>query len=493
MLLSITLFTLTVKGAIHRGSSEEIRRLHAMMRRRLQDDDASSPAGGTGSEEESRTAVKLTVRPSLSGGESMTAHEPAPGLDDEVKVVDPARPKPLHRDESAVAAEPKEQTWWEKKKNIFALLGLGSIAIAIGYPYADHHIQGKMNADLVESISGTLATHPISSKLFGTIGTLLSLCAFKGFWDEESKDYENQTEWVNAPSCCKKFLFWTSLPSLLLGLIFQGLLFLFPIGGHLSTYHKYAAGAFGVFTGLGMMLYTRKTSRKFGYNSWRFWLYFCLTLVCVAFVFATPPLKDGQEMMRMDLQTCIDETVQTELCNLSANLMELQAESPHGICRPPMPHYGNPDKLKYACTKDTEGNKIDFKNLDADGAKNACEGLKSSNGESCKWYPKHDSEGNELPENRITGWYSLIGTCENNGKTNPENLACRNVSARDEDGKMKDNFEDECLDVKDSQDNSICDYTDASESERLWTIWGVCEFVAFSSVFLFTGAVLLSC
>merc|ERR1711964_449158 len=349
-------------------------------------------------------------------------------------------------------------------------LFLGS---AVLYPYIDHHYHGWMNAHLVETISGTLATHPVWSKTMGTIGAAFGCLAFSNLWKKswkEAKTPENWTEKGTSSCVAKSLTFFTNLGWSFGSVAQLGLLW-YPIGGEQSTMHKFFMIPFFLPTAAGMILYAWLTKKKHGWRHWRVWLFTVLALLTVAFAVSSGTIKGHKTQIKMTQDDCVSQSPNSPFICLDERSI-LEDDSVHGNCRPMIPNYDVPLKKKYKCDVNLTGS--------FDNAKVNCEAA-TYEGAPCK-----------LTQAKMTGWFKNIGEC----KSPDEHLqgprdTCRDASARNPDGVINDDsFKASCVSTIDTAGNA-CDYVPASESEKWWTRWSIFEMVGWSSAFTVFGFILV--
>jgi len=239
-------------------------------------------------------------------------------------------------------------------RRFFGGLTWTALGLAVFVPYIRHHDLGWMNGHLVETISGTLATHPVWAKTLGTIGASFGVLAFWNLWKKDLKEAETPEKWADneTSKCCAKTLTWTSLASWTFGSVANLGVLWFPIGGKSSTMHKYFTPAFFIPTAIGMVFYAWISKKKHGWRNWRFFLFSILALLTVAFAVGGMPIKDQKYQMKMPQDDCLRESPNSpEICLAEHNI--LVDDSVHGNCRTEIPNYGNPHKTP--CDVDLSG------------------------------------------------------------------------------------------------------------------------------------------
>merc|ERR1711964_384976 len=166
------------------------------------------------------------------------------------------------------------------------------------------------NAHLVETISGTLATHPVWSKTMGTIGAAFGCLAFSNLWKKSWKEAETPENWTDkeTSSCAAKSLtFFTNL-GWSFGSVAQFLLLWYPIGGEQSTMHKFFMIPFFLPTAAGMILYAWLTKKKHGWRNKRVWLFTVLALLTIAFAGFSGTIKKHKNQIKMTQDDCVSQS-----------------------------------------------------------------------------------------------------------------------------------------------------------------------------------------
>jgi len=383
----------------------------------------------------------------------------------------------------------------KKLRNFIAGMFVCATGTAVFVPYIRHHSLGWMNGHLVETISGTLATHPTWTKTWGTIGALFGLLSFHNVWKSWvgpiscGKCYGKTTKTVGGVElvsngcdkgkCCdattsavtNKWLEKLTIIPWAISAIGQLGVLWFPIGGMQSTMHKHFVPVAFIPAALGMILFSifYATKKKKNWKTCTFSLLILCASITGLFAVAGPFFKEGKNQFKMTQDDCIAEFPgNADVCTAKQNT--LKNDSEWGNCRPKIPNYGAPKKTKYGC--DVEG-------ATSKEYETACNAAVNGSGEQCYFW------GNET---KLTGWYKPNGDCTTGDEDlQGNNDACHEASARNADGFIdNDAFETSCAATKDTAGNQ-CEYTPASVSEKNWTIWSVLEILGYGASFIAHG------